>query len=193
MEKIDPNEHTSDLSLVGFEKVFVQIKHPVNNEQISKHQNIHEHVHDLDAESHELVTMAEASRRFKMPYPTLRRQVVSGKIPSIPGPDGKPLVKMMASELPKNVRDHKLNKTEQKVQETDYSVTVQRLLEQMQVERSYSKVLNEKLEAANHRNGYLEAQVEQQKEQIKLITDNQRNRSNWWQNFCLWFTGAKHS
>jgi hypothetical protein len=84
-----------------------------------------------------------------------------------------------------------MNKTEQKLQETEYSVTVQRLLEQMQVERSYSKGLNEKLEAANHRNGYLEAQVDQQKEHIKLITDNQRKRSSWLQNLCSWFTGTR--
>jgi len=189
MEKFDLDEQKSDLSLVGFEKVFVQAEQPVNNEQINEDSNIREHVHDFNAEAHELVTMAEASRRFKMPYPTLRRQVVSGKIPSAPGPDGKPLVKIMASEQSKKVREQQTNKVEQNQIQSEYSVTIQRLLEQVEAERTYSKSLNEKLEGANHRNGYLEAQVDQQREQIKLLTDSQHRPGGWWTRFCSWLIG----
>lgn len=189
MEQKAVNEQTSDLSLVGFEKVFVQIDQPVNNEQISSGTNIHEQVHEVDAESFELVTMAEAARRMKMPYPTLRRQVNAGKIPSAPGPDGKPMVKLMATEQVQHGREQKTNKTEQNVPPSDYSLTIQRLLEQMEVERNYAKALNEKLEAANHRNGYLEAQVDQQSEQIKFLTDSQHKHGGW-SRFWSWFTGG---
>lgn len=168
----------------------------MNNEQISEQieqiapsMNIHEQVHEVDAESFELVTMAEAARRMKMPYPTLRRQVNAGKIPSTPGPDGKPMVKFMATEQIQNSREQKTNKTEQNAPENDYSLTIQCLLKQMDVERSYAKALNEKLEAANHRNGYLEAQVDQQSEQIKLLSDRHPKRGGWTK-FWSWFTGS---
>jgi hypothetical protein len=190
MEKSAPDEQVTDLSLVGFEKVFVQVEQTVNNEQSAADANIHEQIHELDAESFELVSMAEASRRFKMPYPTLRRQVLSGKIPSAPGSDGKPMVKIMASEQSPNSREQKVNTPEQKPLQSEYSLTIQRLLEQVEAERNYSKALNEKLEAANHRNGYLEAQVDQQVEQIKLLTDSQHNKG-WFSRFSSWFLGTR--
>lgn len=166
--------------------MFVQVEQTPNNEQISIDNNIHEQSHELVVESFELVSMAEAARRFKMPYPTLRRQVIAGKIPSAPGPDGKPLVKLISSEQQKNSREQKTNNTEQKPYQSEYSQTIQRLLEQVETERSYGKTLNEKLEAANHRNGYLEAQVDQQIEHIKLLTDSQ-HKPGWWSTFRSWF------
>lgn len=191
MEKNEASEHVTDLSLVGLEEVFVQVEHSAKNEQIAGNSNIHEHVHELDAESFELVSMAEAARRLKMPYPTLRRQVISGKIPSITGTDGKPLVKIAFSEYSNEQREQQLNKPEQKPLESEYSATIHRLLEQMEAERVYSRSLNERLEAANHRNGYLEAQVDQQKEQIKLLTDTQKPNRSWLQKFGDWLIGAK--
>lgn len=187
MEKNAPDEQVTDLSLVGFEKVFVQVEQNVNTEQSATEANIHEQIHELDAESFELVSMAEAARRFKMPYPTLRRQVLAKKIPSAPGSDGKLMVKIMATEQSTNSREQKMNTGEQKPLQSEYSLTIQRLLEQVETERNYSKALNERLEAANHRNGYLEAQVDQQVEQIKLLTDSQ-HKSGWWARFFSWFT-----
>ena len=191
MEKIEPSEQKSDLSLVGFENVFVQIEQDANNEQVTNNANIHEHIHELHAESHELVTMAEASRRLKMPYPTLRRQVLTGKIPSAPGPDGKPMVKIMAIEHSPKVREQRSNKTEQKPLSSNID-HIQRLLEQIEAERTYAKALNEKLEAAYHRNGFLEGQVIQQHQQIELLTDSQ-HKSSWWSRFCSWLIGTKSS
>lgn len=46
----------------------------------------------------------------------------------------------------------------------------------------------QKLEAANYRIGYLEAQTQTYKEQIKLLTDSQ-HKSGWWVRFCSWFIG----
>ncbi|MFA6556654.1 MAG: hypothetical protein WCT03_09515 [Candidatus Obscuribacterales bacterium] len=189
MEKNAPREQVTDLSLVGLEKVFVQIEQSLATEQIATDSNIHEQNHEYDGESTELVSMAEASRRLKMPYPTLRRQVLSGKIASVPGADGKPLVKLTCIEQSANIHEAKLNKAEQSSPQSDYSETIQRLLQQMEAERTYSKALNEKLEAANHRNGYLEAKVDHQGEQIKLLTDTQ-HRAGLWTRFYSWMVGT---
>ncbi len=43
-----------------------------------------------------------------------------------------------------------------------------------------------KLEALTMRTGYLEAQLEQHKDTIKLLTDSQ-HKSGWWTRFCSWF------
>jgi excisionase family DNA binding protein len=45
-----------------------------------------------------------------------------------------------------------------------------------------------KLEALTMRTGYLEAQLEGHKEQIKLLTDGQ-HKAGWWRRFCSWFVG----
>ncbi len=47
-----------------------------------------------------------------------------------------------------------------------------------------------KLEALTMRTGYLEAQLETHKEQIKLLTDSQHKRG-WWAQFCSWFVGSR--
>lgn len=188
MEKIAPDEQMTDLNLVGFEKVFVQVEQQTNSEQITADLNIHEQIHELDAESYELISMAEASRRLKMPYPTLRRQVLSGKISSASGPDGKLMVKLLTSEHSPSTNEQKTNKSESKPRQSEHSLTIQTLLEQMEAERNYSRSLNERLEAANHRNGYLEAQVDQQSKQIKLLTDSQ-HKPGFWSQFSSWFLG----
>ena len=57
-----------------------------------------------------------------------------------------------------------------------------------EVERLLSIVQEQahKLEAANYRLGYLEAQADSYKDQIRLLTDSQHKRT-WWQ----WFIGKK--
>jgi Helix-turn-helix domain len=44
------------------------------------------------------------------------------------------------------------------------------------------------LQAANYRIGYLESQLENQREQIKLLTDSQ-HKGGWWARFSSWFFG----
>lgn len=47
---------------------------------------------------------------------------------------------------------------------------------------------DDELQGANYRLGYLAAQLESQKEQIKLLTDSQHN-AGWWQRFKSWAQG----
>lgn len=48
--------------------------------------------------------------------------------------------------------------------------------------------LQAKVEALTWRNGYLESQLETQREQIKLLTDSQHQRK-WWHRFASWAMG----
>ncbi|MDR3613059.1 MAG: helix-turn-helix domain-containing protein [Candidatus Obscuribacterales bacterium] len=48
----------------------------------------------------------------------------------------------------------------------------------------------EKLEAANLRIGYLQAQTDNYQKEIKLLTDSQHKRG-WWVRFSAWFIGKK--
>lgn len=52
------------------------------------------------------------------------------------------------------------------------------------------KAQAEKLEAANYRIGYLQSKVENQDEQIKLLTCSERDKS-WWSEFVSWFMGRQ--
>lgn len=205
----NPETHqSSELGLNGFEKIFVQVATDDGAEQSlnTKEQSLNirekdgEHVHSVhsvDAESFEVVTMAEAARRLNMPYPTLRRHVLNGKIQSVTGEDGKPLVKLNINEYSKNAAEQPPNNDEQSANireqtalSSELSLNIQTLLEELKAEREYSRVLATKLEAASHRNGYLEAVAEQQSGQIKLLTDGQHN-SSLWNRFFRWFVGTK--
>lgn len=46
-----------------------------------------------------------------------------------------------------------------------------------------------KLEALTMRTGYLEAQLDSHKEQIKLLTDSQ-HKGGWWSRTCRWLFGS---
>lgn len=50
--------------------------------------------------------------------------------------------------------------------------------------------LRQQLQGASFRNGYLQAQLEQRDQEIKLLTDSQHKRG-WWTSFCSWFLGVK--
>ncbi len=210
MESTDPKQPAADLGLTGFEQIFVHVvtedvhEKSANNHELSENTNEHslnnlEQIHDaqsIEAEAFELVTMAAAARRLNMPYPTLRRHVLNGKIQSVIGEDGKPLVKLNSHEHSPTTSEHSpttseysANSNDQIVLSSEFSANIQTLLAELKSERDYSRGLAAKLEAASHRNGYLEALTEQQGGQLKLLTDSQ-HKVGWWRGFCSWFTGA---
>ena len=63
--------------------------------------------------------------------------------------------------------------------------------ERLQVDKHLEviKELQNKIEILTYRNGYLEAQLETEREQIKLLTDSQHQPS-WWTKFKSWFMGS---
>jgi chromosome segregation ATPase len=56
--------------------------------------------------------------------------------------------------------------------------------------------LNKELQSANYRNGYLESQVQHANDQVKLLTDREREQAkaepSWWSKFASWFMGKKN-
>lgn len=48
------------------------------------------------------------------------------------------------------------------------------------------KQLQEQVQAASYRNGYLESKLEEREKDIKLLTDSQ-HKSSWWSQFSRWF------
>ena len=48
--------------------------------------------------------------------------------------------------------------------------------------------LKKQLQGATYRNGYLEAQLDAERQTIKLLTDSQ-HKPGWWRKFASWFKG----
>jgi len=55
---------------------------------------------------------------------------------------------------------------------------------------NYIQELQNKLEGATYRIGYLEAQLESERAQVKLLTDSQ-HKGGWWAKFSSWFFKGK--
>ncbi|MBX9692899.1 MAG: hypothetical protein K2Z81_10985 [Cyanobacteria bacterium] len=215
MELPKSEQFQKDISLNGLEQIFVQVTNPNSLEQsLNKSEQaliIDEQSSEGQCESFELVTMAEAARRLKMPYPTLRRHVLSGKIQSALGIDGKPLVKMQKAEYSKDQSEHSEYSTEQNGMQSEFSPNIQRLIDSLSNEREYSRALSEKLAAASYRNGYLEAQLSAATAELKLLPDlsakatrtdqleseiialrselEKQAKDGWLQRFGKWFLG----
>ena len=56
-----------------------------------------------------------------------------------------------------------------------------------ELDRKVSEAQRE-IQAAAFRNGYLESQLEIEREQVKLLTDSQ-HKAGWWRRFYSWFIG----
>jgi hypothetical protein len=69
---------------------------------------------------------------------------------------------------------------------TAKATELDKLIEIIQVQGQKLEDANKKLESANYRIGYLEAQTQNYQEQIKLLTDSQ-HKAGWWSRFCCWF------
>lgn len=189
-EQLQP-EH----SLTGLEQIFEQTKiqeshlniAPILSAEVNNHEQI---VCSIDP-PFELVSMAEAARRMKIPYPTLRRRVLRGKVESVRDVDGKPLVKLNTPDHAESSTNTPEHLTEQNGFSSESSMNIQSLIHELTREREYSRSLVSKLEYVNHRNGYLESQIELQREQLKLLTtsDNSGNNQSWWHRFSSWFFG----
>ncbi len=71
------------------------------------------------------------------------------------------------------------------------SGSMDRLLSIIESQNQMLKDASTKLESANYRIGYLEAQTQNYQEEIKLLTDSQHKERGWWQTFCMWFLNGK--
>ncbi len=58
----------------------------------------------------------------------------------------------------------------------------------LQLAEQENATLKNQLQGATYRNGYLEALLEAERNQVKLLTDSQ-HKTTWWHRFCSWFAG----
>lgn len=64
---------------------------------------------------------------------------------------------------------------------------------QVEQEQSLVKELIEKLEVLTYRNGYLEAQLSDRENQLKLIADSSSTKLGLWARICSWFKASPTS
>lgn len=131
------------------------------------------------------LTVSELVKRSGIPRSTVYRHIRSGKYQTTSGPDGKVRISVRQNEIPilfhetrnetaRETVSHREIPNETKTGTTTGTVDVADLLR--------------KLEGATYRIGYLEAQLEAERMQVKLLTDRQHQPSRW-ARFKKWFFG----
>lgn len=147
------------------------------------------------------LTIREASEHYGFAIPTIRLKIKTGGIPArkVDGPKG-PEWRIFPQGLP--VQCEKSDISLDDAEDQPYITVNDGLCEadsklaegfyhaNMNVSSliKANQELSSKLEAANYRIGYLEAQTDNHKEQIKLLTDSQHKPAGW-RKFWSWFTG----
>jgi uncharacterized protein (DUF736 family) len=147
------------------------------------------------------LTIKEASEHYGFAIPTIRLKIKTGGIPArkVDGPKG-PEWRIFPQGLPAACEKADISHDEDEDQpyitvndgsyETDSRLADGLYHANMNVSSliKANQELSNKLEAANYRIGYLEAQTDNHKEQIKLLTDSQHKTAGW-RKFWSWFTG----
>lgn len=197
----------SSISLNGLEEVF-DVDSTLTNE-IDQANN------SVISTSTKGLTVREASLHYSLAIPTVRLKIKTGEIPAVKvnGPKG-PEWRIFPDGLGQTAEpiDISLTDSEEETNSTltegiyqgdrtppeafyEADRTVAEGFHQANMNvASLIKVnqeLSAKLEAVVYRNGYLEAQVEAERQQIKLLTDQLHKPEmvevSWWSRFCSWF------
>ncbi len=133
-------------------------------------------------ETLDCLTVSELVRQSGIPRSTVYRYIRSGKYETILGPDGKVRIPVRQNEIP--ILSHET--TGETANET---VSHQGIPSETRDETTTGAVdvadLLRKLEGATYRIGYLEAQLEAERQQVKLLTDSQ-HKPGWWARFKKW-------
>lgn len=129
----------------------------------------------------DLLTLAEAARALAIPYTTFYKQVKAGKHDSVPGPDGKPRIKMRRSQGETVFVETVSPQLESVTPGVTPSVEGVTQLKQLEIIQD----LMQKLEGANYRVGWLESQLREREadvHELKLLVDS-KHKPGWWQRF----------
>lgn len=151
------------------------------------------------------LTIREASLHYNLAIPTIRLKIKTGDIPAtkVNGPKG-PEWRVFPSGLPQSAEPIDISLTDPTDQadspqsegshQTDRTIAEGFHQANINVASliKANQELSAKLEAVVYRNGYLEAQVESERQQIKLLTDQLHKPDapaelGWWSRFCSWF------
>lgn len=178
---------SSELDLNGFEQVFDSTDQPPAHESslnsaLQNEQSSETLVNIIDSE--QLVSMPEAAKVMGVPYPTLRRHVLAGKVKSVISKDGKRLVILSSNENSMNEHlqsEKSANASFQNASSNEQSLIIHRLLDQLHFATEQSKQLQADLVYEIRKSTELEARV-------KLLTEH---KPSVWQSVWLWLTGSR--
>lgn len=154
------------------------------------------------------LTIRQASQHYRLAIPTIRLRIKTGSIPAIKvdGPKG-PEWRVFPNGVPQQ-----LDQADITVQQVDAQPDNTETEEFYQADRSIAEGFHQaninvanlikanqdltaKLEGVVYRNGYLEAQLEAERQQVKLLTDQLHQPEtvpapSWWARFSAWFRPA---
>lgn len=187
----------SPVSLNGLEEVF-DVDSTVPND-------IDQAANRVLSKVTEGLTIREASLHYSLAIPTVRLKIKTGDIPAtkVNGPKG-PEWRVFPAGLPQSAEPIDISLTSIEDQpdrahtepshQTDRTIAEgfhQANINVASLIRA-NQDLSTKLEAVVYRNGYLEAQIESERQQIKLLTDQLHKpestvETGWWSRFCSWF------
>jgi predicted ArsR family transcriptional regulator len=127
-------------------------------------------------------TLQEAADQLGLSMATIRRrltkcQLQGYKVQGVNGPEWRVIPPTQTATVDQDDPD-------QFVEHPDPRV-ISALLARLSDVESQLKQAQIELQGANWRNGYLESQLENHREQIKLLTDSQ-HRPGWWARFKKW-------
>jgi excisionase family DNA binding protein len=187
---------TDSLSVEGLEEVFDQPSHTLRSVDDEAMRTAST---DLDQ-----WTISEAAQQLKLSTGTIRRRLQNGRLKGfkVEGLNGPEWRIIPPGSIVEAVIENTDNPIETLTSQVDHGshTQIKNIDQPVQAVPNYPghTVINEhlvvikemqsKLEALTYRNGYLEAQLENHQETIKLLTDSQHKRGRWL-NFWSWFTG----
>ncbi|MBA3992549.1 MAG: hypothetical protein C0469_03410 [Cyanobacteria bacterium DS2.3.42] len=145
------------------------------------------------------LTLKEAVEFYKISEKTIRLHITQGKIPArkeqgLKGlewriyPSGLPAVPEIVEGITEIEVDDNQPGTMLEPDRNQVEITPVKATSELDKLLDVIRTQAEKLEAANYRIGYLEAQTVSYQEQVKLLTDSQHKPAGW-RKFWSWFTG----
>lgn len=179
----DFNSQPADTS--GLEDIF-------DLEDIQSSVDSHRDAQSNPSENQLILTAAEASAHLRIPLSTMYRRIRAGKFKTVEGQDGSVRIILAQSENQNTeviLSDSHHENQNSEVVLSDSHGENHFLCSSPNEFDKFVCLLNErdkKLEAASYRIGYLESQLEERDQAIKLLTDSQ-HRPGWLAKLSSWF------
>lgn len=172
MDRAESELPTEHLTVEGFEEIFVE------SEAVAQPSH---RPHDTVSRG---LSFKEACEHFGLKATALRTRIKSGEVSAekIEGANG-PEWRIYPAQPSRTHHETVIQPLRDPIESV-------KLFEMMQDLQSKLAASNQQLQAANFRNGYLEAQLESSREHVKLLTDSQRNSGSWWGRLKSFFKGS---
>ncbi|MBU6455439.1 MAG: hypothetical protein KGS72_26950 [Cyanobacteria bacterium REEB67] len=197
---------TSDLSLNGLDEVF-DVDTTLSDDLDQASTRVPEADITVEDKSISGLTIKEASAHYALAVATVRLKIKLGEIPAIKVSGAKgPEWRVYPDGIPQGLDQPDITdgasvcQPDDRVAE-DYQISDSRLAQGFHLANinvasliEANQQLTSKLESVVYRNGYLQAQLEAERQQIKLLTDQLHKptpavKENWWARLGAWFIG----